>query len=503
MRTGPSWFFALATLLASCSVIVDSDIVRCEARDGFDPCPSPLRCIEYQCKPTRVNDQLDGGDAAMDAPIDRMPDIIFVPSDVPDADAIPCLPSPEVCDMANNDCDRFIDEAVDNDGDGSFRMCDGTGDCDDADRLRSTLLAEICNGVDDNCVGGVDEDPDAICGGGLRCYSGNCVRRDDCTVPGQECTGPMDICVGAPPTCIRRRCSGASCTTAGQVCDPISGECITPFADGETCGADVQCASGRCWPAGVFAVTGSPLPGAVCSRACCTDVDCPSGEACLDLGTGARGCIPFNAFGRPTPSALGDATFSCTDNNQCRSGVCLATDRYCMQRCATNGDCPGGTQCARHTFDRPLGSGTLQGVTQMICRPSAGLGAGDLDAPCSDGSTCASNLCLESSMICTRGCRTSAGECMGSGDYCGVVRVPSPAVATRYDGVQVCVHRDGGGVGGTTGTSCSMDNECVSNQCVRNRCADTCCTDPDCGSGFHCAPLMRGPSFTMRCLPNG
>ncbi len=81
---------------------------------------------------------------------------------------------PDGCDGVDTDCDGLVDEDpdrirfVDNDEDGygtvEVATCDpqGTaasgGDCDDADPTVSPEGAEICNGIDDDCDGLVDDD---------------------------------------------------------------------------------------------------------------------------------------------------------------------------------------------------------------------------------------------------------------------------------------------------------------------------------------------------------
>ncbi len=77
---------------------------------------------------------------------------------------IPCLDvttdlysntaSLEICDGVDNDGDGLIDEGFDQDNDG-FTSCGG--DCDDNDPAIYPGATEICNGVDDNCDGQVDE----------------------------------------------------------------------------------------------------------------------------------------------------------------------------------------------------------------------------------------------------------------------------------------------------------------------------------------------------------
>jgi streptogramin lyase len=136
----------------------------------------------------------------------------------------------EVCDGLDNDCDGRVDVFAvdaglffpDRDGDGfgdsrsPERACEAPartvstgGDCDD---LRPTVYPgaeEVCNGLDDNCNGAIDEGvrnacggcgpvPDEICGNGL---DDNCNGAIDEAAAGCFCDGrTRQPCYAGPPT---------------------------------------------------------------------------------------------------------------------------------------------------------------------------------------------------------------------------------------------------------------------------------------------------------------
>lgn len=165
------------------------------------------------------------------------------------------------------------------------------------------------------------------CGGDLRCDSdGHCYA----------CTN--DAQCGAGFTCHDHECESSGGSSA-TVCTACSG--------------DSQCASG---PLG-SSQPGRCLPDTLtCSHGCATNLDCPSGFACQDLGGSVgRACVP------PTTCGALFAVFgtSCTANEDCLPIVdpkCVGRGdpgAYCSSRCAVNTDCPT-TALGTYTCDPVL-----------------------------------------------------------------------------------------------------------------------------------------------------
>jgi hypothetical protein len=125
-----------------------------------------------------VDDDSDGYGAGTDAIMVCEPDTLSDEGgDCDDSDEDVHPGAPEVCNGIDDNCDGVVDETFlvelfpDSDGDGfgaedeSFMGCDDTegttgtgGDCDDEDEDVHPDAIEVCNGIDDDCDGVIDEE---------------------------------------------------------------------------------------------------------------------------------------------------------------------------------------------------------------------------------------------------------------------------------------------------------------------------------------------------------
>jgi len=133
--------------------------------------PWPLLLLAIAC---------DDGSTQDTGPVDADEDGFDELSDCDDSDPDVNPDAEEICNGIDDDCDDEIDNAavdrstfyVDDDGDGFGQESSVTiacflpeghaevaGDCDDDDPARNPDATEICNEVDDDCSGEIDDDP--------------------------------------------------------------------------------------------------------------------------------------------------------------------------------------------------------------------------------------------------------------------------------------------------------------------------------------------------------
>ena len=132
-----------------------------------------------------------------------------------------CVPAAEICNGVDDDCDGTVDEGCasgdDVDGDGFAEPAD----CDDGNPTINPGALEVCNGLDDDCDGEVDDDcsgacsTDADCLGGV-CEAGVCVCGAGLSLCAFECVDTdtnTDHCGACGNPCSAgQTCVGGTCT---------------------------------------------------------------------------------------------------------------------------------------------------------------------------------------------------------------------------------------------------------------------------------------------------
>ncbi len=245
----------------------------------------------------------------------------------------PGMPTPEVCNGRDDDCNGLVDEGL------PSLVC-GTGGC------QRTVAAcsggapqacvpgapgtEVCNGADDDCDGAVDESLAP-----LVCGSGACARSvvacvggvtQPCTpgAPGTEaCNGADDDCDGAVDEGLgTRACGTGACARTVEGCVGGAAPACTPGTPGtETCnGVDDDCDAivdeGVCAPsaptndtcAGALLLTGAggtrttdTLVGATANT---TDCGLSGVEVFYRVDVTARSVVYLDTFGTGFDTSL-------------------------------------------------------------------------------------------------------------------------------------------------------------------------------------------------------
>ena len=295
-------------------------------------------CGDVDCVPDDRPEGCDGRDNDCDGRVDEGPS---VDTDVPGRcatgdpgacargvwacleDEQHCIPDAagrdELCDRVDDDCDGRVDEG----------LLNGCGHC-------GPVPAEICNGVDEDCDGQIDE--------GAPCAAGECVF-GGCRLP----------------------CEANECRGAEQRCDLETQRCV-PFCAGVECAPEERCERGLCVePCAEVECEGTQVcwQGA-CGSDTCDRLGCPPGQVCDGDVCGPDPCAGVvcegDAFCREGACVASCAQVSCALHDECVDGRCV--DDNCGgavcgpgERCFGDGrcvpdpcdgvDCPDRFHCVR------------------------------------------------------------------------------------------------------------------------------------------------------------
>ncbi|MFH1099061.1 MAG: MopE-related protein, partial [Candidatus Uhrbacteria bacterium] len=475
------------------------------------------------------------------------------------------LPTPETCNILDDDCDGATDEdfpGLGNDCGVGRGICARVGTVICSADGRATLCSavpgdatdEICNGLDDDCDGAADEGLVQIVGSDTgECQQG--VKRCDggVFVPVQEliessdelCDGLDNDCDGAidedaPECCLpgaTRTCGlhRGQCTIGIQTCDEdrVWGECTGILPSDELCnGLDDDC-DGRTdeeWTS----LIGQP---------------CTVGRGvCARIGTWA--CDPNsggdNTDSPPLPEGEPDSHFSPSSEGEREGVVCSATagdptDELCN---GLDDDCDGeidedfadlGQPCAvglgicvrtgTWVCDAEVGEGVMCSTapgdsTNEVCDGRDNNCDGYIDngipsVPCYEGlaGTAGVGICREGATVCDRGTTRCLGQTLPVAEYCdgldndcdgatdgslGAGGAPVPLTQPCYSGDPATL-----GIGechvGTTTCSASRWGACVGEVLPSREICDTLDNDCD-GETDEVDPLTRTITFDANGL---
>jgi hypothetical protein len=483
---------ALLLGMAGCSWLVDPEgsPPKCLRQEGgAEVCPLGLACRDGRCLP-KCDDETCG---------DQVHDGCEGVTSAPD----PLLP--DICgDGVDNNCDGQVDEGSDHDGD-RYAWCGDTRnpasgrsllDCDDYNAAVHPTAPEVCDGLDNDCDGVIDEASSALCQQGKECIDQRCVV-PSCAVEhsgiacgtGERCELTLERCV------VSSGCSTSTCG-ADEYCDPLALVCKRkePSANGTPCNYDTDCRSGSCFDAAALRLASSVR---ICGEACCDDSQCAASERCFASGSGARSCLP---------RAMVPATVltQCTTDAVCgSSGICALNKNQKLEDEAFLPHAQLTTSTCRSDGLSGSGLGELcrkySECDSRVCVPRAGIGQA-CSTPCGSSSDCNAFAAAAASWL--------SGPVRA---YCRYIMVSLDPGPTPLDYAGVCVIDHGDEIGpGERGAACASGADCLDSGCVgatagkKGKCTPTCCRDSQCGSDergqpISCRPFAFGTNYEMRC----
>ncbi len=401
-------------------------------------------------------------------------------------------------------------------------------DCNDGDNGINPSVTEICDTIDNNCVGGVDEGFDlqtdvTNCGscnhtcvnphGTTVCLGGVC--DPTCTTGWGNCDGVADNGCERDLNTVTfcGSCSIHADCPGGFFCNV--GTCEKKWNNGHACAEDVNCNSGMC-------------RDGVCCDANCAGL-CRSCAISGSLGS----CSYHSAGSDPETDCSSTASNTCGLNGQCDgSGACQfwASGTECAPESCTGtthefaDTCNGFGACSDIGSEdcSPYVCGTTTCRTDCIndthcvaghfcsggtCTPQTGLGD-----PCTNDTQCATGHC-EDNVCCNRECGGDCRACNLSGNVgtcidhasgsdpeggCGLCRV--------CDGSGSCSNATNGtdpknNCSQQTANTCGRDGQCDGSGACREWASGTICQPQSCGS--HIVTLPWTCNGSGSCLGNG
>ena len=393
-------------LFDRCAPDSDNDSVA----DEDDNCPTVANADQKDLDADGFGDACEASDKDGDGVDDQ-------------EDNCPALKNPGQEDLdANGVGDHCQDE--DEDGDVAIQ------DCDDANPAVNSGAIEVCNGVDDNCNGAMDEEPDvegaSLCDVDSLCTTATC--------QGGECVESSVACESEDP-CVVGACDDATgeCVFKAVSCDdqdpcthdlcvPDSGACISTTIEGcclspDDCDDGLECTEDLCMVSDdSFGMTVCSNPvkptlvdtscGAVChaQEPCYSDNICYEG-LCQGEADETGVCdIVFGSFSAELcvdedEDGYSAAEGDCDDGNPSKNP---GAPDVCGDGLDMNCDGSDGTNCCVTDLDcakLEVPECSAASCQEQTCVVGPVEGCCVKDSQCDDGLECSLNLCQNNTCV--------------------------------------------------------------------------------------------------------
>ena len=452
-----------------CDGATDEDVPPTPCAAGIGACrrPGQARCqggrMVCGAEPGPPSEEVcNGADDDCDGPADEqpadvgracgtgLPGVCAAGLRVCDAGVPACAleieASDEVCNGLDDDCDGEIDEVF-GVGEpctagiggcgrtGTIRCVDGVGSCDASPGMP---MAEVCNDIDDDCDGAVDEQPprDEICNGGDDDCDGaideDFALGEPCAVGDGACRSDGETVCGAAGDVV---CDAVPGDPRDELCNSIDDDC--DGAADEQLGVGVLCEEG----VGACRAEGASICGEDGPIVCFAEPGEPSRETCNAIDDDCDGRTD-EAFPLGDACTVGDGECRaegvrvCADDGglACSAEPGEARDELCD---GLDDDCDGRTD-----EDFPLGEACERGVGACLAR-----GAFVCDGD--GGLTCGAAPGAPTDELCNDvddDCDGRTDERLGRGETCPVgvgLCVRDGVRACGDDGAVVCAGEPG------------------------------------------------------------